>query len=654
VTLSFIEAPHGPAWRFFLLAAIVVLAPPLFERIRLPGMVGLLVGGMLVGPNVANWITSADQDIPALGQVGLLFLMFMAGVELDLNQFAKNRRAAVIFGVITFAVPLALGLTAGLWLDYSVPASLLLGSLFASHTLVTYPAIRRLGLSRNTAVSTTVAATVLTDVLALLVLAVVSGSESGEAGGAELALGLVVGFAVLLAFSFGVLPRLVKRMFKRLARERTARFMVSLAALLAAGAMAEVFGVEAIVGAFFAGLALNRLVPNSGVLMERLEFVGSALLIPTFLVSVGLLINPAVLAEPQTLLLAAVFTAACLGGKALAAVVSIPILKMSRDEAGVVFALSSPQAAATLAAAFVGFEIGLFGERVVNAVLVLVMASLVVAPLAASTFGPRVSATDDDERPLGRAVLIPLPSLDRLRGLAWLAGRIAHADSGVVIPLVVADPSERGSRETTEMVERADGIMAEVGLDSEARVRVDHDPVAGIGLAVASESASLVVADWDPNDAERYRPVVEGSLAEAAPLLLVRLAEQPVERVVVWVSRRDHANRRPEGPTSMAIEVARRSGLPILFVAPTTKTGEQLAAEVEDSTFEVAGGIDDFIGTGCRPGDLVVMSLRFPWERTLRDAHKVALERGVSLALTATPDGAGVQVVRGLRAASGV
>jgi Kef-type K+ transport system membrane component KefB len=429
-----------------------------------------------------------------------------------------------------------------------VPASLLLGSLFASHTLVTYPAIRRLGLSRNTAVSTTVAATVLTDVLALLVLAVVSGSESGEAGGAELALGLVVGFAVLLAFSFGVLPRLVKRMFKRLARERTARFMVSLAALLAAGAMAEVFGVEAIVGAFFAGLALNRLVPNSGVLMERLEFVGSALLIPTFLVSVGLLINPAVLAEPQTLLLAAVFTAACLGGKALAAVVSIPILKMSRDEAGVVFALSSPQAAATLAAAFVGFEIGLFGERVVNAVLVLVMASLVVAPLAASTFGPRVSATDDDERPLGRAVLIPLPSLDRLRGLAWLAGRIAHADSGVVIPLVVADPSERGSRETTEMVERADGIMAEVGLDSEARVRVDHDPVAGIGLAVASESASLVVADWDPNDAERYRPVVEGSLAEAAPLLLVRLAEQPVERVVVWVSRRDHANRRPEGP----------------------------------------------------------------------------------------------------------
>jgi Kef-type K+ transport system membrane component KefB len=355
VILSFIEAPHGPAWRFFLLAAIVVLAPPLFERIRLPGMVGLLVGGMLVGPNVANWITSADQDIPALGQVGLLFLMFMAGVELDLNQFARNRRSAVVFGVVTFIFPLALGLAAGMWLGYSTPASLLLGSLFASHTLVTYPAVRRMGLSRNTAVSTTVAATVLTDVLALLVLAVVSGSESGEAGGTELALGLVIGFSVLLAFSFGVLPRVVKRVFKRLARERTARFMVSLAALLAAGAMAEVFGVEAIVGAFFAGLALNRLVPNSGVLMERLEFVGSALLIPTFLVSVGLLINPTVLAEPQTLLLAALFTGACLGGKALAAIVSMPILNTSRDEAGVVFALSSPQAAATLAAAFVGF-----------------------------------------------------------------------------------------------------------------------------------------------------------------------------------------------------------------------------------------------------------------------------------------------------------
>jgi Kef-type K+ transport system membrane component KefB len=656
VNLAFIEAPHGPAWRFFLLAFVVVVAPPLFERLRLPGMVGLLIGGMLIGPNVLGWIPSSDTDIADLGQVGLLFLMFMAGVELDLNQFAKNRRSAILFGVVTFAVPLALGLAAGVWLGYSTAAAVLLGSLFASHTLVTYPVVRRMGLGRNTAVSTAVAATVLTDVLALLVLAVVAGSEGGEASGAALAFGLILGFAVLLSFSFILLPRVVRAAFKGIAHERTGRFMVSLAALLCAGALAEMFEIEAIVGAFFAGLALNRLVPNAGALMERLEFVGSALLIPTFLVSVGLLVNPSVLAQPATLALAGVFTVACLGGKALAAVASMPFLRMTRDEAGVVFALTSPQAAATLAAAFVGFEIGLFGERVVNAILVLVMVSLVAAPLAAARFGPRIQSAGSDDRPLGRSVLLPLSALDRVSGLAWLAGRISHRDSGVVVPVMVVHPSDRDSAEIASTVEQADHIVAQAGLDSEVTVRLDQDEITGLRFAAAAESASLILAEWRPGSPEALRPLVEGSSENSTPLALVALDHHPVERVVVWVTRRDHAGRRPEGPTSLAIDIAGRLGerIPVVIAAPTERIGGHVATELDGATVVTASSMSAWLGTEAKPGDLVIISLRTPWERGLRDATALAAERGVSVMLTAVPVEPGAQLAHGMRATAGV
>lgn len=656
MSLAFIEAPHGPAWRFFLLAFVIVVAPPLFERIRLPGMVGLLIAGMLIGPNVLGAIPSSDTDIANLGQVGLLFLMFMAGVELDLNQFAKNRRAAIVFGLMTFAAPMLFGVLAGMWLGYSTAAALLLGSLFASHTLVTYPAVRRMGLGRNAAVSTAVAATVLTDVLALLVLAVVSGSEGGEASGVSLALGLALGFGVLLSFSFLVLPQLVNRAFKGIARERTGRFMVSLAALLGTGALSEMFGIEAIVGAFFAGLALNRLVPNSGALMERLEFVGSALLIPTFLVSVGLLINPTVLAEPATLGLAAVFTLACLGGKAVAAGASIPILGMSRDEAGVAFSLTSPQAAATLASAFVGFEIGLFGERVVNAVLVLVMVSLIVAPLAAKAAGGRIPASHEDDRSLGGSVLLRIPAIDRLKGLAWLSGRIARRDSGVVIPVLVANPADRGSDAVAEVVERAEGVIAESGLDSEVTVRVDHDPIVGLRFAAAAEAATLVVAEWQPSAPEELRPLVEGSSDNETPLALAALDEHPVERIVLWVNRRDHAGRRPDGPTSLGIDLARRLGerLPVVVAAPTGRIAAHVAAEIPEATQATAASVAAWLGSGSEQGDLVIMSLRSPWERTLRDAERLAAQRGVSVLLTAVPATPGAQLVHGMRAAAGV
>jgi Kef-type K+ transport system membrane component KefB len=373
------EAPHGPAWLFLGVGAAVVLGPVAATWLRLPTIIGLLAGGLAIGPEGLGIVPATDPTVPALGQLGLLYLMFSAGAELDLVLFRRVRRAAVTFGLTTFACPMALGFSAGWLLDRSVPASLLLGSLWASHTLVTYPIVRKAGLSGNRAVASAVGATVITDTLSLLVLAGVSGSVTGDSGLTAVLGSLLLGLVGLAVYAGVVLPRLAQWFFRRPGHGQAERFAFLLVALLSSAVVAEMGGIEGLVGAFFAGLGINRLVQRDEGLMERVEFFGSSVLVPLFLVSVGLLIDPSVMVRPSTLALAAVFCAAVVGGKLVAALLARPLLGFTPGESQLMFGLTLSQAAATLAATTVGFDIGLFGEQVVNAVLVVILVTLLIA-----------------------------------------------------------------------------------------------------------------------------------------------------------------------------------------------------------------------------------------------------------------------------------
>jgi Kef-type K+ transport system membrane component KefB len=366
-------------WVFLVVFVVLIIGPAVMERAKLPGLIGLLVGGYAIGPNGLAFVSSANSTVPDLGTLGLLYLMFMAGVELDLTLLVRSKRPTAIFTVLTFGAPMLLGYLVGQALDYSTPASLLLGSLFASHTLITYPIIRRSGLSGDRATAAAVGATVGCDTMALVVLAAVAGSASGDASGAELLFQIVIGLVILVSVCMVVLPRAGRLVFATLGTEPAVRYTFAVASFLGAGVLAEMVGIEHIVGAFFAGLALNRLVPNEGPLMHRVEFFGSTVFIPVFLVSVGLIMDPQVMIEPQTLALAGLFCLACLGGKAVAALAAKPVLGFTWPQAGVLFVLTAPQAAATLAATMVGFDLGLFGTRVVNAVLVVILVSVVLA-----------------------------------------------------------------------------------------------------------------------------------------------------------------------------------------------------------------------------------------------------------------------------------
>ena len=487
-----LQAPEGPAWEFTVLFAIVLVGPIVVQRFRLPGIIGLLIGGYLIGPNGLEIISAGNTTIPDVGKLGLLYLMFVAGVELDLTLIQLHRRSVVIFSLLTFSVPMLFGTAVGLLLGWSAPAALLLGSLLASHTLLTYPIVRRAGLASNPAAATAIGATVVTDTLALVVLAAVAGTETGSGSTVTIMLQLVIGLVVLGLATLWLTPKVASIALRRLGGEKTVRYLVAVCAFLAAASLSEVFGIEGIVGAFFAGLALNRLIPNGGPLMDRVEFFGSAVFIPVFMVSVGLILDPAVMAEPSTLGLAALLIIACMGGKFIAAYLTVPLLGFTRDESSLVFSLTSPQAAATLAAVIVGLNIGLFGESVVNASLVVILFSVVLSTVVAERAASRVPPPAGEERPLGAHVAVAIEAGQAAEGAFRVASWIAAPEGGAATVIVVDDP--RAPVIDGEVRERLDREAVAAGLDADLRVVHDSSYAHGVLNAATAAGASVLIA----------------------------------------------------------------------------------------------------------------------------------------------------------------
>jgi Kef-type K+ transport system membrane component KefB len=505
-----ISSPKGAPWEFLVVFAVLLIGPVLFRRAGIPGLIGLLVGGYAIGPHGLSLIGSGNNTVPELGQFGLLYLMFVAGVEIDLNLLRKHRRSAVGFGLLTFVLPFAFGVLVGAALGWETLAAILLGSLLASHTLITYPAVKEAGLASDPAVASAVGSTVLTDTLALVVLAAVAGSVGGHRSGVDVATQIVVGMAVLIAFSLWALPLLAGWAFRWFGTERSVRYVVAITAFLSAATVAELFGIEGIVGAFFAGLGMNRLVPNEGQLMDRIEFFGGAVFIPVFLVSVGLILDPSVMIKGETLGLAGLFIIACLGGKAFAALISARLFNFSRAQAGLLFSLSAAQAAATLAATVIGFQLGLFSSAVVNAVLVLILVSVLASTLIGTRASERAAAPDGPH-PLGMRVVVGIGVPERALGALTLARRIARTDGGVVYPLLVVPESARF--EPKPALAKLTEIVAAAGVDGEVMTIVDRSVLHGALRVGRAHEATLVLVAEPAAEAES----AEETAAAAAP-----------------------------------------------------------------------------------------------------------------------------------------
>ncbi|MDA0268859.1 MAG: cation:proton antiporter [Cyanobacteria bacterium] len=369
-----------PVITFMVLLAVILVIPPIFERLRLPGLVGLLVAGVVLGTSGLNVLSNESEIMKLFADVGKIYLMFVAGLEIDLKQFRRTRNRSLGFGGTTFAIPLITGLLVGRLFGFDWNASVLIGSLLASHTLLAYPIVQRLGVVHDEAVTVTIGATIFTDIGALLVLAVCTGVNKGDFS--TLSLVTLVGGLGLYAVAvlFG-LDWLGKDFFRRSRDDQGNQFLFVLLAVFVASVSAQLVGVEKIVGAFLAGLAVNDVVGNSPV-KEKVEFVGSVLFIPIFFVSMGLLLDVHAFRDLFTSIgLPLAIVTGLVTSKFLAAWVLKPLFGYSWAQTLTMWSLSLPQVAATLAAALVGYEAQIINQEVFSSVILLMLVTAVLGPL---------------------------------------------------------------------------------------------------------------------------------------------------------------------------------------------------------------------------------------------------------------------------------
>ena len=412
-----------PTWIFLLVLLIILFAPILLNKLRIPHIIGMILAGLVIGEHGFN-ILVRDSSFELFGKVGLYYIMFLAGLEMNMGDFKKNRGKAVMLGLLAFVIPIGIGLVTNMMLlKYSLVTSILLASMYASHTLVAYPIVIRYGVSRHRSVSIAVGGTAVTDTLTLLVLAVVGGLFKGESGGLFW-LWLVVKVIFLGALIMYSFPRIGRWFFRRY-DDNVMQFIFVLAMVFLGAGLMEFVGMEGILGAFLAGLVLNRLIPHVSPLMNHLEFVGNALFIPYFLIGVGMLIDIHVIfGQGDALKVAAVMIVVALVGKWIASWLTQKIYKMAPIERELMFGLSNAQAAATLAAVLVGYNIilpngeRLLNEDVLNGTVLLILVTCVVSSFITERAARKIAMCEahlEEERTVeAERILIPVANPDTI------------------------------------------------------------------------------------------------------------------------------------------------------------------------------------------------------------------------------------------------
>jgi Kef-type K+ transport system membrane component KefB len=484
---------------------VFLIAPAAAERLRVPGLIGVIICGAVLGPNAAG-LLARDATIVLLGTVGLLYLVFLAGLELDLHKFAQYRRPSMGFGALSFGIPMALAAVVMPWLGFDLSGTLLLGAIIGSHTLLAYPIASRLGLIGNRAVTVVVGGTLVTDTLALGVLAVITGALAGGIG-VSFWLRLLLMLALYVGLIAWGVPKLGRWFFRRTPGQPATEFLFLMTVLFVSAYLATLAGAQPIIGAFLAGLTLNRLIPNEGPNMNRVRFVGNAFFVPFFLLSVGMLVDPAVLLGSEGVwLLSGTLIVLVHAGKLAAALLSRRLLGHTRAESMVVFGLSLPQAAATLAVTFVGLEIGLFDETVVNAVVMMILVTCLVGPSLVERFGQTV-ALAEETRPIRggetpQRIMVPMANPATARDLMDLALIIREPGSREPIYPVTVVPSELSDAdqyvaEAEKMLSHAVAHAAAADSTVIPVTRMDHNFANGIARAVAETRSSTLIIGWD-------------------------------------------------------------------------------------------------------------------------------------------------------------
>ncbi|MFC3756311.1 cation:proton antiporter [Chryseobacterium tructae] len=583
---------EDPVLKFLLVLIIILAAPLLLNKIKVPHLLGLIIAGAIIGPNGFN-VLSRDSSIVVTGTTGLLYIMFLAGLEIDMGDFKKNKWKSLTFGLYTFIVPFVLGYLGGYYiLHFSMLTSILFASLFSSHTLIAYPLVSKLGMAKNKAVNITVGGTMITDILALLVLAVIVGMSQGDVG-TEFWVKLSVSFIVFALIVLIVFPIIGRWFFKKV-DDKISQYIFVLVMIYLAAMLAELAGVEAIIGAFFAGLALNRLIPHTSSLMNRVEFVGNAIFIPFFLISVGMLIDFKVFFKSwETLEVAGIMLAASIGGKYLSAVATQKTFKLTKEEGKLIFGLSSASAAATLASVMVGYNIilsetetgepvRLLNEHVLNGSILLILISCTISSFISMASAQKIAEADNEDTVSGNSheeenILLAInheETVERMVNLGILIKAHSNTEDLFALNVINEDKNESSVKNAEKLLHQASDAAAAADVKLQALKRYDNDVINGVNNVIKEQKITDLIIGLE--DEKGFSPsfvynLYNGYLQNDDVNILVYHAAQPlstIKKYAVMIPENAHKEAGFFHALLRVWNIARNSGATVVFYAP--------------------------------------------------------------------------------------
>lgn len=551
-TIDFTLPLADPVLKFLLILLIILAAPLLLNKLRIPHLLGLIIAGAIIGPHGFNLVLR-DSSIILSGTAGLLYIMFLAGLEIDMADFKRNSTKSLAFGMYTFLIPMILGTVVGIWvLQFNVLTSVLLASMFASHTLIAYPIISKLGISKNKAVSITVGGTMITDTLALLVLTIIVGMATGQVNDMfwiRLGVSILI-FALIVLFGF---PFIGRWFFKHV-HDNISQYIFVLVMVFLGSFLAQVAGMEAIIGAFLSGLALNRLIPQSSPLMNRVEFVGNAIFIPFFLLGVGMLIDyRTFFTSFETIKVGLIMIIVATAAKYIAAWMPQKTFHLSTDQRSVIFGLSNAQAAATLAAVMVGYNvitgtdangepIRLLNESVLNGTILMILVTCTIASFAAQKGAHNIAAQDisdkEENKKESEHILIPVSNEKTVEELVNLSLAIkSPQNKNGLFALKVIDnhhSDEKALKQSRRVLQTAVNTAAATDTRMKDLLRYDLSISNAIASVVKErEITDLVVGLHKEKDipAAFLGHIVESVLAESSVSTFIYKPAQPISTV---------------------------------------------------------------------------------------------------------------------------
>lgn len=606
--LDFTLPLSDPVIIFSLVLFIILFAPILFEKIKVPHIIGLIVAGMIIGPYGFNLLLR-DSSIVLFGTVGLLYIMFTAGLEIDLEEFRKSRMKSLVFGLITFFIPIGLGsVIVHFLLNYNWPTSFLVSSMFATHTLLAYPIVSRYGITRIRSVTLTIGGTIITDILALLVLAAVAGMATGAIT-TTFWINLAIYSVAFGSVVFFIFPLVARWFFKKF-EEPVAQYIFVLAMVFLGAFLAELAGLEHIIGAFLAGLSLNRFIPRTSALMNRIEFVGNAFFIPFFLISVGMLIDFRVLFKGfGALEVAGIMIVVGIISKLIAAFLTQKTFRLSNLERSMIFGLSTARVGATLAIVLVGYNIiigetaagepiRLLNEDVLNGTILMILVTCTISSFIVEKASQQLALQEENVSENGKdqteRILISLAYPETVTELIDFGLMLKPRNSSIpVYALNVISDDDDGSKTQSvakKMMDKAVHHAAATAQNIIPVNRFDANISNGIIYTLKEQNITdlLIGLHREANQNSFLGAIAEKILKHTSETVFIYKSVQPLntlKRLIVAVTVKAELEPGFSHWFSKLTTIAKEAGLSIEFYA-TKETIKELSDQQNQKKIE--------------------------------------------------------------------